>query len=98
MLNPALDMNSELCVQKCILPWYKDIEIVAFTIDNVLTKEECDAWIADSEKEGYEEALINTSTQVYDPTYRRSKRCIIDSNEKANFLWEKVQKSDQNFL
>ena len=90
-------MNSELCVQKCILPWHKD-EIVAFTIDNVLTKEECDAWIADTEKEGYEEALINVGTQVYDPNIRRSKRCIIDSDEKANLLWEKVQQSDQNFL
>ena len=58
------------------LPWTKP-EVIAFTIDNVMTKEECDAWIAETEEQGYEAALLNTGLgQVLAPEVRNSKRCM----------------------
>ena len=66
-------------VTKLKLPWTKKIkpEVKAFTIDNVMTKEECDAWIAETEEQGYQFALLNTGVcQVYAPERRNSKRCI----------------------
>ena len=70
------------------LPWTKKIkqEVIAFTIDNVMTKEECDAWIAETEEQGYQFALLNTGVgQVYDPEHRNSKRCI-----QGIFFWPKL--------
>ena len=71
------------------LPWTKKIkpEVIAFTIDNVMTKEECDAWIAETEEQGYQFALLNTGVgQVYDPEHRNSKRCIQGIFFGQNFL------------
>ena len=62
-------------------------EVIAFTIDNVMTKEECDAWIAETEEQGYQFALLNTGVgQVYDPEHRNSKRCIQGIFFGQNFL------------
>ena len=81
-------------IQHLVLPWMpKDLEYVAFVVDDVLTKEECDVWIAESEEKGYEEALLNAGgkEQVSCPHIRKSQRCIIDSTEKAVWLWDKIK-------
>ena len=74
------------------LPWAKEVDIVAFTIDNVLTKEECDEWVAETEAQGYEVAAVNVGyKEIIDQDYRKSKRCIVDSTEKADWLWDKIK-------
>ena len=86
-------MPSDPRLTEVNLPWAKGIEIFAYTIDNVLTKEECEAWIAETEEIGYEVALLNVGggDQVLCTDRRQSSRCIVDSNEKAEFLWNKIK-------
>ena len=62
-------------------------------LDNVLTEDDCIALIEETEEKGYEQALLNVGAgrQVLDTSYRNSKRCIINSEEKAKWLWEKIQ-------
>ena len=88
----GLLVNSDPRIKPLNFPWAKNVEILAYTVENVMTKEECDAWIAESEELGYEAALLNTGVgEVHDPYYRKSRRCIIDSHEKAEWLWERIK-------
>ena len=66
---------------------------LAFVLDNVLTEDECKALIEETEEKGYEAALLNVGNgrQVLDTTYRNSKRCIVDSEDKAGWLWDKIK-------
>ena len=72
---------------------YSTNKKLAFVLDNVLTDDECKALIEQTEEKGYEEALLNVGNgrQVLDTTYRKSKRCIVDSEEQAAWLWEKIK-------
>ena len=67
----------------------KDYDYLAFVVDDVFTKDECEEWIAETEAKGYEEALLNAGgeQQISAPHIRNSKRCIVDSHDKAAMLW-----------
>jgi predicted 2-oxoglutarate/Fe(II)-dependent dioxygenase YbiX len=63
-----------------------------FVIRNFLTPEECDAFIAQSEKAGYEEATITTAEgAVMDKDVRDNARLILDDNELAARLWRRAE-------
>ena len=65
---------------------------LAFILDNVLSEDECEALIQETSDKGYEKApLIGGDSQILDTTVRNSQRCIIDSKEKANWLWDKIK-------
>ncbi|KAK7098930.1 uncharacterized protein [Littorina saxatilis] len=66
---------------------------LAFVLYNVLTPEECQKYIKDTEKKGYEKALVNTGfgRQQLMTDVRNSDRCIIDSIEEADKLWQRVK-------
>ena len=61
------------------LPWAPQSFVL--TIDNVFSPEECDALIKETERRGYEAALLNIGggRQVLDTEYRNNDRCIVDS-------------------
>ena len=67
--------------------------LLAFTLDNVLSVEECQELIKVTEEAGYELALINTGggRQGLRPDVRNSQRCIIDSHDKAAFIWDRIK-------
>ncbi|GMH97550.1 hypothetical protein TrST_g6727 [Triparma strigata] len=64
----------------------------AGVIRNVLSKEECQHLIKCSEKVGYEQATVTTfgNQQVTMTNYRKSSRCIIDSDNIAGVIWERI--------
>ena len=66
---------------------------LAFILDNVLTESECLEMIKTTEEQGYEEALVNTGFGQQDlrTDVRNSKRCIIDSVEKAEWIWGRIK-------
>lgn len=86
--------NSDPRIQHLVLPWMpKDYDYLAFVVDDVFTKDECEEWIAETEAKGYEEALLNAGgeQQISAPHIRNSKRCIVDSHDKAAMLWSKIK-------
>ena len=68
-------------------------EKLAFVLDNVLSEEECKALIEETQEKGYEAALLNVGygRQVLDTSYRNNTRCILDSEDQASWLWEKIK-------
>jgi Rps23 Pro-64 3,4-dihydroxylase Tpa1-like proline 4-hydroxylase len=65
---------------------------VAFTIENCLTAEECNALIQFSEEKGYETALLNAGfAQVLATDTRKSERCMVDDENLAKDLWQRIQ-------
>ncbi|XP_064603709.1 uncharacterized protein LOC135469107 [Liolophura sinensis] len=66
---------------------------LAFFLENVMTKQECDAYIKKTEKMGYKRALltIGKDTQVLRKDIRNSYRCVWDSEEQANILWQRIE-------
>eukprot|EP00092_Neocalanus_flemingeri_P010558 GFUD01011374.1.p1 GENE.GFUD01011374.1~~GFUD01011374.1.p1 ORF type:complete len:247 (+),score=49.68 GFUD01011374.1:116-856(+) len=66
---------------------------LAFVLDHVLSEEECEALIEETSEKGYEPALLNVGggAQVLATDVRNSERCIIDSKEKALWIWEKIK-------
>ncbi|XP_064601868.1 uncharacterized protein LOC135467886 [Liolophura sinensis] len=66
---------------------------LAFVLDNVYTKQECDEYIKKTEEMGYEKALLNTGgdTQMLRTDVRNSYRCIWDSVEEGKKLWQRIQ-------
>lgn len=73
--------------RQLILPWVDEPHF-AIVLPAVFTKEQCDALIAVSEKQGYEEALVNVGygQQERIVDLRKSERCIIDSFAMADDL------------
>lgn len=62
-----------------------------FTINNVLTHEECQAYIALTEQKGYDAAPITTASGFeMRPDIRNNERVILDDFEIAKNLWQKV--------
>eukprot|EP00112_Aurelia_sp_Birch-Aquarium-sp1_P007923 Seg1865.10 transcript_id=Seg1865.10/GoldUCD/mRNA.D3Y31 product="putative prolyl 4-hydroxylase 8" protein_id=Seg1865.10/GoldUCD/D3Y31 len=66
---------------------------LAFVLENVLSAQECDELIKETEDKGYEIALLNVGggRQILDTKTRNSYRCIWDSVEKANWLWQRIK-------
>jgi predicted 2-oxoglutarate/Fe(II)-dependent dioxygenase YbiX len=67
---------------------------VAFTLQDVLTPEECQRLIERSEQVGYDIALVNMGNEgpgVHVPGYRDGQRCIIDDHQIVAELWERVK-------
>ena len=73
---------------------------LAFVLDGVLSEEECKALIDEAEEKGFEQALLNIGVgETLATDFRSSQRCIIDSFEKADFIWSrKVLQQNVFFL
>ena len=73
--------------------WIKKRNPIALVIDNVLSPEECNRWIEESELIGYEEALVNIGggkeKKMLD--IRNSSRCIIDDELRAAEIWNRIK-------
>ncbi|KAF9109073.1 hypothetical protein BGX27_008037 [Mortierella sp. AM989] len=65
-------------------------EIVAFTLQDIISPKECQSFIDRSEAIGYDTALINGVT-VNIPGYRDGNRCIIDDHAVAAEMWERIK-------
>jgi hypothetical protein len=65
---------------------------LAFTLENVLTADECKQLIDGSEQCGYTGALVNIgpNQDVLDTQYRKSSRFMIDDKEFVSKLWSRI--------
>ena len=74
------------------LPWAPNA--TCFTIENVLSVDECEQLIALSERRGYEQALVNVGNgrQVAMSDVRRSSRWMVDSESAADELWRRIER------
>ncbi|ESP04149.1 hypothetical protein LOTGIDRAFT_237462 [Lottia gigantea] len=66
---------------------------LAFGLYNVFTPKECKDFIKITEKRGYEEALVNIGAgrQLLMTNVRNSDRCIVDSHEDAEKIWQRIR-------
>lgn len=66
---------------------------LAFIVDGVFSKEECDEMIKMTEKEGYSKAMVNVGggRQKLMPEVRNNYRCIVDSFEKSAEIWDRIK-------
>ncbi|ESP04160.1 hypothetical protein LOTGIDRAFT_170992 [Lottia gigantea] len=66
---------------------------LAFGLYDVFTPEECEDFIEITEKRGYEEALVNIGAgmQSLMTDIRNSDRCIVDSHEEAEKIWQRIK-------
>jgi predicted 2-oxoglutarate/Fe(II)-dependent dioxygenase YbiX len=60
-----------------------------YTADNVLTAEECAAWIARGAQEGFDAAPINQVNFV--PSVRNNTRAMFDDVPAAEALWPRIK-------
>jgi len=64
----------------------------AFVLRGFLSPAECAEMVAESERRGYEPALLNTGRgQILDTSTRNSQRNIMDSEEAAGSLFERLR-------
>ena len=71
---------------------FLDKESLVYLVRNFLTPEECDAYIAQSESFGYQDAPITTQGgPVMAKDVRNNTRVMIDSHQLATRMWEKLQ-------
>jgi prolyl 4-hydroxylase len=70
----------------------KPLDIGIFTIDNVLSQDECQRYIALTEASGYEAATISTfgGSAELQPGVRNNDRVIADDFETAADLWTRI--------
>ncbi|ESP04148.1 hypothetical protein LOTGIDRAFT_170981 [Lottia gigantea] len=66
---------------------------LAFGLYNVFTPEECKDFIKITEKRGYEKALVTISSgrQILMTKVRNSDRCIVNSHEEAEKIWQRIK-------
>lgn len=66
---------------------------LAFVLYNVFTEEECKDYIRKTEEMGYELALVNVGGGIQRKMtdVRNSSRCIWDSFEEAEKIWERIK-------
>lgn len=66
---------------------------LAFVLDNVFSEEECQDWIEMTEGKSYEPALVNIGggRQMHMPDVRNNMRCIVDSEEMADKLFQRIK-------
>ncbi|KAN0029876.1 hypothetical protein ACTA71_008013 [Dictyostelium dimigraforme] len=71
----------------------KNKDLYAITIENVFTKEECEELIKLSEEKGFEPALVNIGNgqQELMRDVRNNDRCIIDTEELSNKIFERIK-------
>ena len=81
-----------LAARRVELPWAPDA--TCFTIENVLSDDECEQLIALSERRGYEQALVNVGNgvQAVMSDVRRSSRWMVDSESAADALWRRIER------
>jgi predicted 2-oxoglutarate/Fe(II)-dependent dioxygenase YbiX len=74
--------------------WIMHENPFAVVIHNVLTHEECQKWIEETELVGYGEALVNIGggLQRKMTDVRNSSRCIVDDADRAAELWMRVKR------
>lgn len=74
------------------VPEYICREAFICRLDNVFDGDECSALMALAAEAGYEPALVNVGggKQMLATDVRRSSRCIIDSSELADIIWERI--------
>lgn len=73
------------------MPDYNWISEDIFTIDELLTREECAHYIELSESLGYEDAPINTAFGPQRrPDVRNNLRVMLDDRVRADDLWSRV--------
>ena len=73
------------------LPWAPNA--TCFTIENVLSDDECEQLIALSERRGYEQALVNVGNgRQAMSDVRRSSRWMVDSESAADELWRRIER------
>ena len=69
-----------------------ELDSLIWTIDALLTPEECAAWIAWAEAKGFDEAPINTA---HGPEMRKdtrnNSRVMVDLPELTSLLWERAR-------
>lgn len=90
----SFSSNRNAIVKTIITPPEKALHKprMAFTLQNVLSKEECQKLIAVTEQTGYRPALVSTDIgMVYDSSYRFSDRCMIDSPPCANEIFRRIR-------
>jgi len=70
-----------------------DNKKIVFTIDNILSAEECKNLIEQTEEKGYESALVNIGfgRQKFMPDVRKSDRCIVDDENMGQMFWERIK-------
>lgn len=74
--------------------YYPGENVVCFALSNVLSPEECKAWIAEAESIGLEAATINVGDgkQELDDETRKCQRCYMDNHtDKLAVLWERIK-------
>jgi hypothetical protein len=61
-------------------------------LHGILTEEECQQFVGVTEDAGYGEALLNIGNglEIRALDMRKSDRCIIDDDEIANVLWQRI--------
>jgi 2OG-Fe(II) oxygenase superfamily len=70
----------------------EDFAASLFTIDSVLTTDECHALVARAESVGFEIATINASEGPrVDAKVRNNDRVIVDDHSLARDIWERVR-------
>lgn len=71
---------------------YDQTTRMAFVLHNVLSPQECEEYIKSTEEKGYETALVNIGggRQQMMTDVRNSDRCIIDSVDDANKIWQRI--------
>jgi hypothetical protein len=74
-----------------LLKNYFQYPVVCYSIDNILTKEECNKWIEGLE---FTPATINDNgIQVIDLNERFCDRCFLDDSEKTTMIWNRIKKT-----
>ena len=87
------DHVKDLKAERIALKWEVNTRY-AVVVKNVLTKEECQSFIDLTTELGYDDALINIGGNVQrkDDSFRKSKRCMIDSFEMTEHLFYRIEK------
>ena len=93
--QPSTSQQPQQLVVKNVLP--TSTGLFAITIDNVFSKDECLALIKMAEDKGYEPALVNVGggNQELMTDFRNNDRCIIDSEDYADQIYQRVKQSFQ---
>merc|ERR1719300_2170757 len=65
---------------------------LSFILHDVFTEEECKDFIAEAERQGFEEAMVNNGTNpTLDKDFRKGGRCVINNQKKANEIWSRIK-------
>ncbi|CAF3417371.1 unnamed protein product, partial [Rotaria sp. Silwood2] len=86
-------MDRQIVKNDVVLPNLEDRNKLAFILLNVFTLKECQEWIELSEQRGYSPAKVNIGNGQEEliTDYRNSDRCIIDDENMANILFQRIE-------